>query len=92
MLNLSQPNLFDIEKLGVDFGGRVCFVCPVSYQTTSVTGTKEDIYHDVKELINNLGIYNGGLIGYVEEYHSIGISDENYNYCVNAFRKLGKYR
>lgn len=92
MLNLSQPNIFDIEKLGKDFGGKVCFVCPVSYQTTSLIGTKEDIYADVKKLVDNLGCYNGGLIGYVEEYHSIGMSDENYQHCINAFRELGRYR
>ena len=32
------------------FGGKVCFVCPVSYQTTSITGTREDIYRDVKAI------------------------------------------
>lgn len=92
MLNLSQPNLFDIEKIGREFGGKVTFVCPVSYQTTSLSGTKEDIYADVKRLVDNLGCYNGGLIGYVEEYHSIGMSDENYQHCIDAFRELGRYR
>jgi len=92
MLNLSQPNLFDMEKLGAEFGGKVCFVCPVSYQTTSITGTKEDIYRDVKKLVDYLGCYNGGLIGYVEEYQSIGITDENYHHCVRAFQELGRYR
>jgi len=92
MLNLSQPNLFDMEKIGAEFGGKVCFVCPVSYQTTSISGTREDIYRDVKKLVDHLGAFNGGLIGYVEEYRSIGITDENYGYCVKAFRELGNYR
>ena len=91
VLNISQPNLFDIEKLGREFGGKVCFMCPVSYQTTSISGTKEEIYSDVKTLVDNLGRYNGGLIGYVEEYSSIGMPDENYWHCVNAFRELGRY-
>jgi uroporphyrinogen decarboxylase len=92
MLNISQPNIFNIEKMGKDFGGKVSFVCPVSYQTTSLTGKKDDIYADVKRLMDHLGSYNGGLIGYVEEYHSIGMSDENYWNCINAFRELGKYK
>jgi hypothetical protein len=91
MLNLSQPNIFDMEKLGRDFGGKVCFVCPVSYQTTSLSGTREDIRRDVKRLVDNLGCHNGGLIGYIEEYHSIGMSDENYQHCIDAFRELGRY-
>ena len=92
MMNVSQPNLFDIEELGRELGGKVCFVCPVSYQTTSITGTKEDIYRDVKKLVDHLGAFRGGLIGYVEEYRSIGISDENYAHCVKAFQELGRYK
>lgn len=85
MLNISQPNLFDIPKLGREFGGKVCFVCPVSYQTTSITGTREDIFRDVQILKDNLGCENGGLIGYVEEYSSMGMSEENYQACKEAF-------
>jgi uroporphyrinogen decarboxylase len=92
MLNISQPNIFDIEKMGKQFGGKICFVCPVSYQTTAISGTKEDIYNDVKRLIDNLGCFGGGLIGYVEEYHSIGMTDKNYRNCINAFKELGKYK
>ena len=92
MLNLSQPNLFDIKEIGKKYGGRVCFVCPISYQTTSISGNKTDIYNEARKLIENLGCYGGGFIGYVEEYHSIGLSDENYQNCINAFRDLGKYR
>lgn len=85
MMNISQPNLFDMEQLGRAFGGKVCFVCPVSYQTTSLSGTREDIFRDVKILRDNLGCYHGGLIGYVEEYSSIGMSEENYQACKEAF-------
>lgn len=85
ILNLSQPNLFDVASLGREFGGRLCFVCPVSYQTTSITGTREDIFRDVKLLKEHLGSYQGGLMGYVEEYSSIGMSDENYQACKDAF-------
>jgi len=31
-------------------------------------------------------------VGYVEEYHTIGMSDANYEACVEAFRTLGRYR
>jgi uroporphyrinogen decarboxylase len=92
MLNLSQPNIFDIKRLSKDFSGKVCFVCPVSYQTTSITGTKEDIYNEVQMLVDNLGNKNGGLIGYVEEYGSIGLSEDNYNHCINAFEEIGNYK
>lgn len=92
MLNLSQPNLFDIGELGREFGGKVCFVCPVSYQTTSIRGSEEDIFAEVRRLVEHLGRDGGGLIGYVEEYGSIGLSDANYRACIRAFRELGRYR
>jgi uroporphyrinogen-III decarboxylase len=92
MLNISQPNLYDITELGQKYGGKVCFVCPVSYQTTSISGTREDIFDAVQVLIDNLGCFNGGLIGYIEEYHSMGMSPANYQSCVEAFKTLGGYQ
>ena len=85
ILNLSQPNIFDIPELGRRFGGRVCFLCPVSYQTTSLTGTRAEIFADAKLLMDHLTCNGGGLIGYAEEYHSIGMSEENYQSCIDAF-------
>jgi len=90
VLNVSQPNIFDLEKLGREFGGKTCFMCPVSYQTTSLNGTREEIFNEVKSLVENLGRFNGGFVGYMEEYHSIGLSDENYKMCEEAFREFGK--
>lgn len=91
VLNISQPNMYDIRELGQAFGGKVCFTCPVSYQTTSISGTREEIFEDVRHLVENLGDFNGGLIGYVEEYESIGLPEKNYQACVEAFKVLGKY-
>ena len=92
IMNVSQPNLFDIEKLGAEFGGKTCFMCPVSYQTTSLSGTREEIFAAVRRMVESLGRFNGGFIGYMEEYHSIGLSDANYRHCedaYNAFATLG---
>lgn len=91
MLNLSQPNLYNIENIGKEFGGQVCFVLPVSYQTTSISGTKADIFAAVEEYMKYLGSFDGGLIGYIEQYESIGLSQENYQYCIDAFREIGIY-
>ena len=91
MLNLGQPNCYDIEALGRNQNGQ-CFVMPVSYQTTSLSGTRDEIFRDVESLVNNLGDKGGGLIGYVEEYSSMGMSGSNYQSCVDAFSELGAYR
>ena len=89
ILNVSQPNLYDIAALGETFGGKRCFMCPVSYQTTSISGGPDEIRLDVASLIKHLGGKGGGLIGYVEEYASIGLSEENYRACARAFEELG---
>ena len=91
VLNISQPNLYDIPEIGRRFGGKVCFICPVSYQTTSISGTRAEIFEDVRVLVESLGDFNGGLIGYVEEYQSIGLSEQNYQACGEAFKTLGQY-
>ncbi len=90
MLNLGQPNCYDIGALGATQNGQ-CFVMPVSYQTTSLSGTRDEIFRDVEALVQNLGDKGGGLIGYVEEYSSMGMSGSNYQSCVDAFSTLGAY-
>jgi sugar phosphate isomerase/epimerase len=42
-------------------------------------------------MVKNLG-KSGRFIGYVEEYASIGLSETNYQNCIDAFRELGQYR
>ncbi len=91
MLNISQPNLYDLEALRDNYGGRGCFVLPVSYQTTSISGTREDIFRDVRRAVDCLGCFGGGLVGYIEDYPSMGMPEENYRACVDAFRVFGDY-
>lgn len=90
MLNISQPNLYCLEDLRDAYGGKRCFVLPVSYQTTSITGTREDIFRDVRQAVDCLGRAGGGLVGYLEDYASMGMTEENYQACVDAFRTLGR--
>ena len=36
-------------------------------------------------------IIGGGLVGYIEDYPSMGMPEENYRACVDAFRVFGDY-
>jgi uroporphyrinogen decarboxylase len=85
ILNLNQPDLFGVERLGRAFGGKVCFCCPVDHQTVAIRGTRAEIFAYVKALKENLGRFHGGYIGYIEEYSSVGMSDENFRSIVEAF-------
>ena len=88
VINVSQPNVVDTKKVGMDIKGKQCFMAPISYQTVSITGTCEDIMQEAKRLYNDLGTPAGGFIGYVEEYSCMGMSERNFKACGQSFREL----
>jgi uroporphyrinogen decarboxylase len=89
VLNISQPNVNDLDEVGRRLRGRQCFMMPISYQTVSISGTPRDIHDEARRLHDLLSVPEGGFIGYVEEYGVMGMSDENYRACGEAFRRLG---
>ncbi len=89
VLNISQPNVNDMAEVGRRLRGRQCFMVPISYQTTSISGTVEEIYAEAARLHQLLATREGGFIGYVEEYGVMGMSERNYRACGEAFQHLG---
>jgi uroporphyrinogen decarboxylase len=92
VINISQPNVVDIPEVGRRLRGKQCFMVPISYQTVSIDGTPEEIRAEAQRLHNELGTAAGGFIGYVEEYGCMGMSEENFQACGEAFRALGSHR
>jgi len=88
VMNISQPNVVDIDEAGRQLRGKQCFMVPISYQTVSISGTVEDIYAEARRLYDRLGTPEGGFIGYVEEYSCMGMTETNYRACGDAFRAL----
>ena len=88
VLNISQPNVVDVDAVGSRLRGRQCFLLPISYQTVSIHGTVDEIYAEAERLYRVLGTPRGGFIGYVEEYSCMGMSPQNYRACAEAFRRL----
>jgi uroporphyrinogen decarboxylase len=87
VLNPGQPNINGIARMGENFSGKMCFACPVSYQTTGISGTKEDIQNEVKDLVEHLGNHNGGLIGLLpSDIVGLGADPKNVDYMLDAFR------
>jgi hypothetical protein len=62
--------------------------CDDRYQTVSIQGTPEEIHAEAGRLYDYLVVPAGGFIGYVEEYSVMGMSEENYRACGEAFRGL----
>ncbi len=88
VLNISQPNVVDLDRVSARLRGRQCFLIPISYQTVSISGTPAEIYAEAERLYGLLGASCGGFIGYVEEYGCMGMPEENYRACGQAFRRL----
>ena len=38
--------------------------------------------------VERLGVFSGGFIGYIEDYSSLGMSEQNYQWISEAFRGL----
>lgn len=89
VFELLQPDIFGIERLAQEFGGRVCFCCSVDHQRLATTGSREEIYAYVRRLNDNLGRFGGGFIGYIEDYSSLGMPEQNYQWIREAFHGLG---
>jgi uroporphyrinogen decarboxylase len=87
ILNPGQPDINGIERMGKAFSGTMCFACPVSYQTTGIAGSREDIRREAKLLIDSLGDKRGGLIGIVPtDLVGLGADSENPRRMLEAFR------
>lgn len=87
VLELLQPDLLGIDWLGREFGGKVCFCCSVDHQRRAITGTRDEIFAYVEKLVTTLGAFHGGFIGYIEDYHSLGMSEETYQVIREAFHQ-----
>jgi uroporphyrinogen-III decarboxylase len=91
VLNPGQPVVNGIARMGEAFSGKLCFSCPVSYQTTGISGTKEEIYAEVKQFVDCLGNRGGGLIGIVPtDIVGLGAKPENIGYMRDAFQSSQK--
>lgn len=88
VIELLQPDIIGIDRLAKDFGGRVCFCCSVDHQRVAIRGTREEIFAYAAHLHETLGSFGGGLIAYIEDYASLGMSEENYQWIREAFHTI----
>ena len=87
VLELLQPDLLGVERLAKEFGGKVCFCCSIDHQRRAISGTREEIFDYARLLRDKLGV-NGGFIAYIEDYSSLGMSEQNYQWIREAFHSL----
>ena len=94
VLMLDQPDLIGVERLGREFGGKVCFRCSPDIQKILPGGDRSAIEGATRQLIWHLGRWDGGLIG-----GSYGSPSHNplewdvmvYQWSLEAFQRHGNY-
>lgn len=85
ILNPGQPDINGIESMGWQFGSRICFACPPSYQSTGISGKEDDIREQIRLYRKHLH-KRGGLIGIIpEDSAALGISPESFRAMEEAF-------
>lgn len=90
-LELLQPDVMGVERLGAAYGGKVCFACSVDHQRRAISGTRQEIRAYTRLLQAKLGGANGAFIGFIEDYSSLGMSEQNYQWICEAFHSLPPY-
>lgn len=88
VINISPPDCKDLNYVSEKLQGKQCFMLPIDYQNTSISGAPETIYEVAQKQYDLLWDRNSGYIGCLEEYSCMGMSEENYQACKNCFRVL----
>lgn len=92
LIQMDQQENMGVDTLAKNFGGRLCFWCPVDIQKTMVTGSLEDIRNYAKDLIEKLGKFNGGFIAkWYPSPQAVNHSQEKISAMAEAFVKYGDY-
>lgn len=88
IMNLGQADLNGMAYLKEHYKGAVCFCQSINYQTTGISGTKEEIFAEAEEIRETWGSGQGGLIAMLFDYEDMGwkpVSDKNTEYQIQAF-------
>ena len=92
VLQIDQPELLGIEKLGREFGGKVTFWSPCDVQKVLPSGDKKLIEDSVRRMVEHLSVNGGGLIAKsygdrMEDLTSIGVKLEWSQFALECFVK-----
>ncbi len=90
VLEYREPMAIGIDALAKVCGGRMCCKCSIDLQKTLREGTRDDIWRQAEELVNSLGLRNGGFIAQVYSWPVLRIPEENVTASVEAFNYYRK--
>lgn len=88
VLNI-QHTVMGLDKIAKEFGGKVAFRSDLDRQHILPNGTRQQIRDHVKETIDALGSYGGGLIGHGEIGPDVPL--DNIRAMLEAWQEFGEY-
>ncbi|HDN62411.1 MAG TPA: hypothetical protein ENF56_00445 [Candidatus Bathyarchaeota archaeon] len=86
----AQVKIMGIQRLAENFGGKVCFRADSDRQRILPFGSVDDVRRHVKEIIEKLGCFGGGLIGYAMIAPDVPV--RNYEAVYKTYFEYGRYR
>jgi len=84
-----QHSIMGLKRIAGELGGKVAFRSDLDRQHILPHGTREEIRAHVREVVEALGSYNGGLIGHGEIAPDVPL--ENVRAMLEAWREFGTY-
>ena len=92
VIQMDQQQNMGVENLAEQFGGRLCFWCPVDIQNAMVKGSLQDVQQYARKLIEYFGTYNGGFMcKWYGSPAAVGHSQDKINAMSQAFVRYGRY-
>lgn len=90
VIQMDQQENMGIENLSNQFGGKLCFWCPVDIQNTMINGTVDDVREYARRLIDLFGKFDGGFIGkWYPSPEAVNHSQEKINAMAKVFTEYG---
>jgi uroporphyrinogen-III decarboxylase len=92
VLNMGQPQTYDIQNIGASFAGKVCFLTTVDIQATLPKEDSKAVQTEVRELIENWSTPEGGFIVFnYGDSEGIGVSETITEVMFKEFYRLREF-
>jgi len=92
VIELHQPNVYGVDWLAENAGGKICISTTPDIQTTLPFNDGDKIVYEVNNLKDKLGSFNGGLMYILYgSPEAINIPDRNMELYLETARRDGKY-
>ncbi|MHC4592830.1 MAG: uroporphyrinogen decarboxylase family protein [Planctomycetota bacterium] len=89
VFQFDQPQLYGIDFLADEFGGRTTFWCPVDIQKTLQTRDAARIEADARKMVERLGPNGGFIAGHYGSNAALGLDPKWQDIACRAFVKYG---